>query len=219
VTKLAVALLFIALNYYTYHHFARQVVIPERETFEHFPMQLEDWSCSERGNVSEEIWQNLGATDMFLCDYFRGDAGVSVYVGYHATQVREQGGGSEENSIHPPAHCLPGSGWDIIDSRTVPLGLPGLPAGAEAKRIVVARGGSRALVYYWYQSRGRVISEDWQKIAYLGWDRARLGRSDGSLVRFMVPIRRGDEERADREFRELAQLLVPALPPYVPTAR
>lgn len=218
-TKLLVALLFLGLNYYTYYHLARDAVIPPRAEFEEFPLELGDWSCPGRQDVGPDVWKQLGATDILLCDYRRRDpeALVSVYVGYHATQIREQGGGARENSIHPPAHCLPGAGWDIIDNRTVPLELAGLPQeGATAKRLVVAKGRDRQLVYYWYQSRGRVISQDWRKIVYVGWDRARRGRTDGSLVRFTIPILRGDEEQAERSFREIAPLVIERLGRYVP---
>ena len=58
-----------------------------------------------------------------------------------ARQVREEGGGSAENSIHPPAHCLPGSGWDLIHVETVELDLPGLPQNpAFVKRLLIAKG-------------------------------------------------------------------------------
>jgi EpsI family protein len=219
VTKLAVALLFLALNFYIYHEFARDQVIPERTSFETFPLALGGWTCPGRGEITPEVWKNLGATDILLCDYYRSEppALVSVYVGYHKTQVREQGGGSGENSIHPPAHCLPGSGWDIIDNRTVPLDVAGLPeADARVKRLVIARGDQRQLVYYWYQSQGRVIAEDWKKILYVGLDRARRGRTDGSLVRFTIPIVRGDEEQAEQAFRDLAPRVIGHLTPHVP---
>ena len=216
-TRLAAALTFLLLNFYTYHYLAREAVIPPRASFSGFPLELDGWSCPERGSVSQEIWRQLGATDMLICDYRRPGELVSVYVGYHASQVREQGGGSGENSIHPPAHCLPGSGWDIIDNRTVPLDFEPLRSRqATAKRLVVARGEARQLVYYWYQSRGRVISQDWQKILYVGWDRATRGRTDGSLVRFTIPIVRGDEERAEQAFREFAPRVLALLDAYVP---
>ena len=215
--KLAIALAFLALNFYTYHFLARGAVVPPRSTFEEFPLELGEWSCPEQGSVPEEVWETLGATDMLICNYRRPDALVSVYVGYHATQVREQGGGAKENSIHPPAHCLPGSGWDIIDSRTVRLDMPGLPdPDGTAKRLVIARGKSRQLVYYWYQSRGRVISQDWQKIVYVGWDRALRGRTDGSLIRFTVPVARGDLEAAEEAFRDLAPQVIERLSDFVP---
>jgi EpsI family protein len=140
-------------------------------------------------------------------------------VGYHAAQVRrEGGGGGKENMIHPPAHCLPGSGWDIIDSRRVPLELPGLPGGrAEVNRLVIAKGEARQLVFYWYQERGRVIARDWQKIVDLFWDRATRSRTDGALVRFSAPIpARGDADEAERTLLDLAGHIVAQLPAYVP---
>jgi EpsI family protein len=219
VTKLAAALLFLALNYYIYNHLARDHVIPARTGFAEFPLELADWTCPARGEIAPDVWRNLGATDILLCDYYRNEppAIVSVYVGYHETQVREEGGGSRENSIHPPAHCLPGSGWDIIDNRTVELDISELPgASRRVKRMVIAKGDQRQLVYYWYQSQGRVIAEDWQKILYVGLDRARRGRTDGSLVRFTIPIVRGDEERAEQAFRDFAPHVISRLAPHVP---
>ncbi|NIW38146.1 MAG: exosortase-associated EpsI family protein, partial [Gemmatimonadetes bacterium] len=60
----------------------------------------------------------------------------------------ERGGGKSRSSIHPPAHCLPGSGWDVIKNRTVKLDFPGLPQpDATAKRVIVAKGNARQLVY------------------------------------------------------------------------
>jgi EpsI family protein len=219
-TKLAVAFAFLALNAYTYHWMARERVIPPRESFASFPLDLGEWSCSGFESVSAEIRKNLGATDYMICEFRRGgppDA-VGVYVGYHESQVREEGGGAGENAIHPPAHCLPGSGWDIIANETVPLDMPGLPEqNAHVKRLIIAKGEARQLVYYWYQSQGRVIAEDWKKIAYVGWDRATRGRTDGSLVRFTIPVYRGDEARAERAFRELGPRVVKELPPYVPS--
>lgn len=217
--KIAAALAFLALNFYTYHYMAREAVVPPRSLFADFPMTLAGWRCPEQGSVDPEVWRGLGATDLFLCNYIQPDANalVSVYVGYHATQIREEGGGASENSIHPPAHCLPGAGWDIIDNQTVDLDIAGLPSeNGSGKRLIVAKGDARQLVYYWYQSRGRIIAEDWQKVLYVGWDRATRGRTDGSLVRFMIPVRQGDIERAESEFREISELVIQQLESYVP---
>ena len=53
-------------------------------------------------------------------------------------------------------------------------------------------------------------------ILYKFLDRAVRSRSDGALVRLTVPIRRGDEERAEGEMLEFASALTPLLPPYLP---
>jgi EpsI family protein len=221
VTKyLVVAITFLALNFYIYHFMARAAEIPPRESFSSFPMTIGDWSCDGPQQIPNDVLENLGATDYLVCEFHRSSdtpTTIGLYIGYHKTQVREEGGGSTESSIHPPAHCLPGSGWDIIDSRTIALGLPGLPQeGAMAKRLVIAKGEARQLVYYWYQSRGRVITEDWKKILYVGWDRAARGRTDGSLVRFTIPISREGEIAAEAEFRDFAPDILALLPRYVP---
>jgi EpsI family protein len=217
--RLAVALGFLGLNFYIYHFLASGAVIPERRTFDEFPLELGAWACAEPERMTPEIEANLGVTDYLICNFERRDPRdlVSLYVGYHATQVREEGGGAAENSIHPPAHCLPGSGWDVISARTVLLEVPGLPQSpAPVKRLVIAKGDHRSIVYYWYQSRGRIIAEDWKKILYMGFDRATQRRTDGSLVRFTIPLLRGDEERADTAFRELAPRVLERLPEFVP---
>jgi EpsI family protein len=216
--RLIVALGFLALNFYIYHYFAHDPVFPPREDFTSFPLELDEWHCKGKQVLDAKTLVNLGATDYLICDFYRDGYGpVSLYVGYHASQVREEGGGSDENSIHPPAHCLPGSGWSIIDARSVPLSIPGLPdSNAHVKRLVIAKGNERQLVYYWYQSQGRVIAEDWQKVLYVGLDRATKGRTDGSLVRFTIPIPRQDDESAERSFQDLAPRVIEKLAPYVP---
>ena len=169
--------------------------------------------------MDAEVLGALGATDYLICNYHRAETGdlVNVYVGYHATQVREEGGGADENSIHPPEHCLPGAGWDVIDSQVVPLDVAGIDGKpGEAKRFVIAKGNQRALVYFWYHSRGRVIARGHHKIIWMFLDRARLGRTDGSLVRFTIPIQFGDEEAAEATFQEFASVVTPLLPDFVP---
>jgi EpsI family protein len=217
-TKWLVALGFLVLNLYVYYFMARDAVIPPRESFASFPLQLGNWRCAQNEPLPPDIKANLGATDTLVCQYEREELprNVGVYLGYHATQVREEGGGSAENAIHPPAHCLPGSGWDIVDSRTVPLTIEGISdPGARAKRLIIAKGKQRQLVYYWYQMQGRTIAEDWQKILYVGYDRARRGRTDGALVRFTIPLAR-NEAAAEAAFRDLATRILKDLSRYVP---
>lgn len=223
-TKALAACVALALNFYVYHYMATEQVTPERRSFDRFPLQLGDWRCPETQDLDDKVLRTLGATDYLVCTFRNPEknAIADLYVGYHATQVREEGGAAS-NSIHPPEHCLPGAGWDIIDARTVPLDLPGLPKShglfvdePHAKRFVIAKGDARQLVYFWYQSRGRVLSGNMDVILFRFWDRAWRHRTDGSLVRVTVPIRRGDEQRAEREFREFASYVTPTLGRYVP---
>jgi EpsI family protein len=218
VTKLLVAGAFLVANFYTYHFLATAEEYPPRAAFSTFPLEIEAWSCGEPQEIEAGIVRKLDVTDYLLCDYHRAHPPdvVGVYVGYHESQVRTQGGASS-TAIHPPRHCLPGSGWDIIASEIAPLELDDPSHRTiHVNRLVIAKGETRALVYYWYQSRGRVIAQDWEKIIYQFWDRATRHRTDGSLVRFTVPIVRGDVDRADGAVLDLASHIVPMLPAYIP---
>ena len=64
--------------------------------------------------------------------------------------------------------------------------------------------------------QGRVIAEDWQKIVWVGLDRALHSRTDGTLVRFTIPIRRDGEAGADAKFRDLAPRIVAQFPGFLP---
>jgi len=217
--KGVVALVFLAANLYVYHWFAATQVIPERIPFSAFPRSFDAWRCEQPFEMDEKTLQNLGASDYFACLFTREDAvaGVDLYVGYHETQIREEGGGAGENSIHPPKHCLPGSGWDIIAHDVVVMDVDGLPQQpARVNRLVIAKGEARQLVYYWYQTQGRVIAEDWRKIVFLSWDRLRRHRTDGALVRFTTPFNPKSEQAADDRVLELAHHVVPVLGAYVP---
>lgn len=216
-TKITIGLAFLALNFYTYHYFAHEQVLPPRTSFHRFPNELGDWRCPQREKLDKGSLRVLGVSDYLLCTYVRDDRRdvVGVYVGYHLRQVRE--GASGGQTIHPPVHCLPGAGWDVIGASNRPLDLPHLPdTPADVNRLIVAKGETRQLVYYWYQSRGRVIASELQKVAYLFWDRARRQRTDGSLVRFTAPIVRGDEAAAEAAVLDLVARVVPLLPEYIP---
>lgn len=217
-SKLAVALAFLALNFYTYHYMATSETHPPRATFATFPLELDEWACVQRERMTEDVEDTLQVTDYLVCHYSRLEPRdvVSVYIGYHESQVRRSGGG-RSSVIHPPKHCLPGAGWDIIDAAIVPMDLPGLPERpARVNRLVIAKGQARQIVYYWYQSRGHVIAEDWMKTLRQFWDRATRQRTDGALVRFTVPVIRDDEERADAAFMDFVRVAAPLLPAYLP---
>ena len=100
---------------------------------------------------------------------------------------------------------------------------PGLPprtgvlgAQREAKRLVIAKGEARQLVYFWYQERGRVMDSVWKQRLAIFWDRATRHRTDGALVRFTVPLGLYDEERSEADFGALAPQVVALLPDYLP---
>lgn len=214
IPKLAAALAFILLNFYIFNFMGRALTIPLRQDFASYPDRVGAFECPDRGSLDDDVIDTLGVTDYIVCRFYEDETAESVdfYVGYHERQVRSDEG--KETTIHPPEHCLPGGGWDIVSNEIVPIdfGISG-----QAKRVIIARGNQRQLVYFWYQSRGHVIAHDYEKILRMFADRATTGRTDGALVRITVPVdREGGIEHAEEILHRFAAVAAPPLDPYVP---
>lgn len=146
------------------------------------------------------------------------DAGFGVYVGYYDLQVQGK-------SIHSPKNCLPGAGWEPLDSGVRTVALPG-GESVRVNRFLLANKGAQALVYYWYEGRGRVEPSEYVVKWDLIRDAARYGRTEEALVRIVVPIdarfvkagQRPDYDAADRLATTVAAQLVPGVRNALPVA-
>ncbi len=233
VLAIAAAIVFLLANFALFRFVGEAEAYPQRRTLAEFPTQVGEWSCPRRIFMEEDTLRISDVDDYLLCNYERprhggGEEGsarapalevVNLYLGYHARQMRAggTGRGDDEGAIHPPKHCLPGSGWDIVEAGEVEVVAEGLPGGrASVNRFIIAKGNDRQVVYYWYHSRGRVIASDWQKIVYLAIDRVWKQRTDGSLVRFTAPVFGGDNDAADASVRAAMAAIVPRLPDFLP---
>jgi EpsI family protein len=136
---------------------------------------------------------------------------VSLYVAYYNSQRKGE-------AVHSPRSCLPGGGWQLreFNQRVVPgVTVNGQPL--RVNRTLISLGEQRQLVYYWFQQRGRVVNNEIAVKWYLFWDALTLHRTDGALVRLIVPLPRTDGEAVgDRELSEFAALLAQRLTRYIP---
>jgi EpsI family protein len=122
----------------------------------------------------------------------------TVYVGYYDQQ--QQG-----RTIHSPKNCLPGAGWEVVSAAEERLSTAG--GQVSVNRYALVNEHRRAIVYYWYQGRGRVESNEyWVKLQLLR-DSALRGRSDEALVRVVVPVVSGDSAAAELGRRVSAELV------------
>jgi len=190
----------------------REEVIPSRAEFSGFPTEIAEW----RGvpEVMEQVYIDaLKFTDYVMVNYKKGEAPypVNFYVAYYASQRAGE-------SAHSPRSCIPGGGWKIESLSQVSL--PGVPTERQqqvANRVQIAMGENKQLVYYWFQQRGRVITNEYLVKWYLLWDSLLKNRSDGALVRVTTFIPPGEGwESGDARLQEFLKDLGPALETYVP---
>lgn len=131
--------------------------------------------------VPEEERRIAGMTDYVMRSYQRDSLDVfSIYVGYYDYQTQGK-------AIHSPKNCLPGAGWEQIQGGTISVPVAG-GASVQVNRFLMANKGARALVFYWYQGRGRVEPNEYKVKWNLLRDAAIHGRTDEALVRIVVPL-------------------------------
>lgn len=85
----------------------------------------------------------------------------------------------------------------------------------QASSTIVQKGLERRLVFYWYQSHGRTIANEYAAKAFLVLDSLRLGRSDAALVRLVAPLDDG-LTAADARARDFARRLYSTLHHHIP---
>jgi EpsI family protein len=84
-------------------------------------------------------------------------------------------------------------------------------------RSLVELGDQRELVYYWFQQRGRVITNEFAVKWYLFWDALTEHRTDGAMIRIITPVPSSSSEAdADRHLTEFASRMASAITRYVP---
>lgn len=181
-----------------------------RRPLKEFPSQLGSWRQSGSDTrFDAETEKVLRADDYLSRNYQSPDGRVaSFYTGYYASQRTGA-------TYHSPLNCLPGSGWVMSDEARITITPAGGRPSFQANRYVIQNGDDRALMLYWYEGRGRPLaSEYWGKI-YTVIDSVRRRRSDGGMVRIMVPISNSKDE-AEKNAVEIASLAAPELPAFVP---
>jgi EpsI family protein len=116
--------------------------------------QIDGWTSTGNQKLRDTIVATLDATSYLSRTYRRGQDELDVFTAFYARQKAGE-------SMHSPKFCLPGGGWKFSDFRTVTLPTPNGPA--QINRSVIQKPGSRALLFYWYRSRSRVVArQDWR---------------------------------------------------------
>ena len=133
--------------------------------------------------VSDEERKVAGMSDYVARVYWRDTLpAFTAYVGYYDRQTQGK-------SIHSPRNCLPGAGWEVLTADTSAISAAG--RSYVVNRYMLKNGPQQAVVYYWYQGRGRVVASEYTVKWNLLHDAALLGHTEEALVRvvtFVSPL-------------------------------
>jgi exosortase D (VPLPA-CTERM-specific) len=196
----------------------RVEVQPQRASFSEFPLELGQWH-GRRMSLDSVYLDTLRLDDYVLADFAASVDGdtratdampVNFYVAYYASQ---RGG----QSAHSPRSCLPGGGWDILAFGEHEIAAASAGKALRVNRAIVQHGAERQLVYYWFQERGRTITNEYLVKWFLFEDALLRNRTDGALVRLTTPLRPGESAAAaDARLGQFVNDVQPALTAYLP---
>ena len=193
-----------AFSTFTIKH--RDEIIPKRLNFDSYPLEIAGWKgrTYEFENGENEVLQ---LKDYLLVNYNKANTNINLYAGYTDSQ--------RNGSVpHSPKACIPGGGWEITDTRLREITIDA-DKTIKVTRMMIAKGESKQLVYYWFHQRGRDLSNEFSMKFALLYDAIKMNRTDGAIVRFTVPVYQSEVE-ADNQLTEFIRLNYPILPRFIP---
>lgn len=188
---------------------ARAVATVDRDPFSLFPTAMDGW-LGTAGALAPNVESTLGADDYLTAFYRHPEEaeGVDLFLSYYHSQT-------DGTAIHSPEVCLPGAGWEVFSIRPMEVaGADGAPV--RLNRAIIQQGLQRQLVYYWFEGRGRQLTNDFAAKFYTVADGMTMGRSDGGLVRLITPIGEGGEAAADARLQRFLGAAGDRLPRFFP---
>jgi EpsI family protein len=161
----------------------RPEYIPASRPLSEVPHQIGPWTMVGEAYVDKDTMEVLKADDTLSRGYqnTQTGAGATLFVASFRTQRNGK-------APHSPKNCLPGSGWTQLSSENYSIDV-GQTAPIVVNRYVIEHGDERELVLYWYQSRNRVVADEFKAKFWVVADAMRLNRTDTALVRVIVPIK------------------------------
>lgn len=189
----------------------RDSFLPSPPPLMNFPLRLGDWAQIHDWTLEPEVLEMLSPDDTLTREYELSGSPrrASLFVAYYKTQLRAK-------QAHDPKVCLPGNGWNPVESRVIDVRTPASSSTFPANYYRIQKGRDEAVVLYWFQTHKAVYTFEQQLRAHRVLDAIVDNRTDMALVRVMVPVEEGAVEAADARALQFAQLAYPSMLPYFP---
>ena len=189
----------------------RPEAVPSSQTLAGMPRTLGPWRLEQEGVVDQETQDVLKADDLLNRSYVQPSTGS--WANLFVAAFRSQRNGK---TPHSPKNCLPGNGWTPLVSDQYSVDVGG-SAPITVNRYIISHGDSRSLVLYWYQSRDRVVANEYKAKFWVIVDAMRLHRTDTALVRVVVAMAGADQEGATRVAVDFVKSFYGTLRQYLPS--
>jgi EpsI family protein len=157
---------------------------------------IEGWTATGDETLPPNTLHSLAPSAYLVRNYRQGNSQLGLFIAFYAQQ-------RAGDSMHSPKHCLPGSGWEIWKHDSAFIPVRGMQV--QVNKYSIQNSGSRMIMFYWYESKTRIVASEYIGKILLARDTLLSGHTAGSIVRIMLP----DTPTADQQGVAFATRLIP----------
>jgi EpsI family protein len=170
------------------------------------PYEIGKWQAHGDESLDRNVTEYLRPDEYVLRNYVDQSSGttVNLFLAYFKSLQNAWG-------PHSPSICLPGAGWLIRSVTESPVTVPGPIKSIPVNKFVLEKSGEQILVLYWYQNNRRIWADESEGKFRLLKDVVRYRRSDISLVRLVMPLRRADINEEFQKSADFVRAVFPVL--------
>ena len=160
--------------------------------------EINGWVQDGTQPLDQQVLHSLLPTSYVARSYQKDNQHLGLFVAYYAQQRAGE-------TMHSPKNCLPGSGWEIWKNELVDVQVSG--RNRQINKYYIENAGQKLVVFYWYQSRTRIIADEYMGKLYLIRDAIQDASAAGALVRVTV----ADDAEAARQGQQFSAAVIPQL--------
>jgi EpsI family protein len=201
--------LFLIVQTAVLYNSIRAEYVPPSRPLAQVPHQFGSWNMTAESYVDKDTQEVLKADDL-LSRFYKNPSGAEASMFVAAFRTQRNG-----KAPHSPKNCLPGAGWTQLSSENYSIDV-GLAAPIVVNRYVIVHSEEQNLVLYWYQSRDRVVADEFKAKFFVVADAMRLNRTDTALVRVMVGIKDKNADGATSVAADFVRSFFGTLRQYLP---
>jgi len=139
--------------------------------------QIEGWTAAGDNTLLEPTVRALKPTAYLSRTYQKQGRDLDLFISFYAQQRAGE-------SMHSPKHCLPGAGWEIWHLGSARMSVD--DESFDINKYSIQNAGTRMLMFYWYQSKKRIIASEYLGKILLAQDTLLTGRTGGAIVRVLL---------------------------------
>lgn len=183
--------------------------VPIRKPLDSFPITVGGWQGAAGVIFDPDTLNVLRPSDYVMRRYQdRAGRGLWLLIAYWDSQRK----GAQP---HSPTNCLPGAGWEPLESSRVTIPLAEPFGAITVNRYLIQKDRDQLLVFYWYQSQGQAIAGEVAAKVQMVKNSIVRHRTDGSLVRLTSPVY-GSVQETSNLLVGYVQAMYPILGEYLP---